>query len=511
MNIKSFINLVTVAGVVLLACLLGGVTAMRYALTQVQESVENQFTSLALSQETSANSFGLTVNVRDYIASGDQRYKDAYLNILEVSYGNAARPGTAAVAPGRTVPLNDLYTEAGFTAEEKQLLVEANRLSDILAELETEAMDLVEKASPEALPAARQKAIDLLYHGDYLKAASDIQAPVVEFEKRLEARLNAARQGALGLAVTMERVLFGLLALTTAAAVIGVVWMRRHVLGTLRRLAGQLSDDSRELNLVSQQLSGSSGELADGATKNAASLEEVSAALEELSSMTERNADNSSEANSLMHETRGTVQSTMASITDLEKAMSDIATSGEKIGRIIKTIDEIAFQTNLLALNAAVEAARAGEAGAGFAVVAEEVRNLASRSADAARSTATLINYTIINIQAGAALVATATANVGAVSESSGHVGNLLADVAEASKEQSQGISQITSAMLEMDKVTQANAASSEESAGAASNLFNQAQVLSAAVDELNLLVGITAPPAYEPRPARSGQGQLPG
>lgn len=205
-----------------------------------------------------------------------------------------------------------------------------------------------------------------------------------------------------------------------------------------------------------------SGMLAEGVTENAASLEETSAALEELSSMTARNAENSGEANSLMQETQGTVETALTSMTDLGKAMEDIASSGEKIGRIIKTIDEIAFQTNLLALNAAVEAARAGEAGAGFAVVAEEVRNLAIRSAEAAQNTAQLISFTIQNISSGTNLVETANTNFGSVAEFSQKVANLLSDVAEASKEQAQGIGQITTAMTQMDKVTQGNAAAAQ-------------------------------------------------
>ncbi len=143
--------------------------------------------------------------------------------------------------------------------------------------------------------------------------------------------------------------------------------------------------------------------------------------------------------------------------------MGEISTASEETQKIVKTIDEIAFQTNLLALNAAVEAARAGEAGAGFAVVADEVRNLAMRAADAAKSTAGLIEGTVKKIKDGVDLVGTTNEDFSKVAESSSKVGELLVEIAAASKEQSLGIEQINTAVTEMDKVTQQNAAGSEE------------------------------------------------
>jgi methyl-accepting chemotaxis protein len=237
------------------------------------------------------------------------------------------------------------------------------------------------------------------------------------------------------------------------------------------------------------ELSSASNTLASGATENAASLEETSAALEELSSMTTRNADNAVEANDLMSKTTEAVEKAENSMTNVIEAMEHIATSGNEIGKIIKTIDEIAFQTNLLALNAAVEAARAGEAGAGFAVVADEVRNLAIRSAEAAKNTADLIATTISNIQMGSEMVNSTSVNFQTVSGSSAKVAQLVSEVAEASREQSQGINQITTAMTQMDKVTQSNAASSEEAASSASNLAVQAANLMKGVDDLSAIV----------------------
>jgi methyl-accepting chemotaxis protein len=177
----------------------------------------------------------------------------------------------------------------------------------------------------------------------------------------------------------------------------------------------------------------------------------------------------------------------------LTRSMEEITRASEQTSKIIKTIDEIAFQTNLLALNAAVEAARAGEAGAGFAVVADEVRNLAMRSAEAARSTAELIEGTVKKVREGSDLVSTTAQAFGQVTGSTGKIGELIAEIAAASKEQSQGIGQVNTAVTEMEKVTQQNAATAEESASAAEEMNAQAEQMKAMVGELVVVVGANA------------------
>jgi methyl-accepting chemotaxis protein len=173
----------------------------------------------------------------------------------------------------------------------------------------------------------------------------------------------------------------------------------------------------------------------------------------------------------------------------MTESMSEISSAGQEIGKIIKTIDEIAFQTNLLALNAAVEAARAGEAGAGFAVVADEVRNLAQRAAEAAKNTAGLIEGTIKRIGQGTELVKYTDEAFTEVASSSGKVAELIGEIAAASAEQAQGIDQVNQAVAQMDKVTQTNAANAEESASASEQLNAQAVSMLEVVGELMAMV----------------------
>jgi len=190
-----------------------------------------------------------------------------------------------------------------------------------------------------------------------------------------------------------------------------------------------------------------------------------------------------------MQETLSVVKKADRSVQGLTSSMLEISKASEETSKIIRTIDEIAFQTNLLALNAAVEAARAGQAGAGFAVVADEVRNLAMRAAEAARNTAGLIEGTVHKVKAGSQTVAETTAAFSEVSVQSARVSELVAEIAAASGEQSQGIAQVNTAVTGIDKVTQQNAANAEESASAAEEMSAQAEQMKAMVGELVAMV----------------------
>ena len=208
-----------------------------------------------------------------------------------------------------------------------------------------------------------------------------------------------------------------------------------------------------------------------------------------MSAMTGRNAENANQADTLMKKVTQVVGSANESMDKLTVSMQDITKASEETSNIVKTIDKIAFQTNLLALNAAVEAARAGESGAGFAVVANEVRNLAMRAADAAKNTTRLIEGTVAKIETGSHLVRTINKAFGKVTASIEKVGGLVANISDASREQSDGIDQVNIAISEMGKVVQQNAAHSEESAASAEEMNAQANRHKCLVKDLTKMV----------------------
>jgi methyl-accepting chemotaxis protein len=267
------------------------------------------------------------------------------------------------------------------------------------------------------------------------------------------------------------------------------VFIARSIIRPINIITEGINNGAIQVATVSGQVSSSSQSMAEGSSEQAASIEETSSSMEEMSSMTKKNAQNASQADNLMKEVNEVVTTANNSMSRLTQSMEDITKASEETSKIIKTIDEIAFQTNLLALNAAVEAARAGEAGAGFAVVADEVRNLAMRAADAAKNTAELIKGTVKKVNDGSELVSKTNNAFSQVAESSAKAGALVAEISEASKEQSNGIEQVNLAITEMDKVVQQNASNAEESASASEEMNAQAEQLREYVGDLVALI----------------------
>ncbi len=268
----------------------------------------------------------------------------------------------------------------------------------------------------------------------------------------------------------------------------------RHVNRSLRSATSVLSEAAAQISAASETVSATSQSLADGASRQAASVEETSASLEEISSMTQRNAEGAKAAQALASAACSSVESGTRQMDAMSSAMSEIRETSANVGKILKTIDEIAFQTNILALNAAVEAARAGEAGAGFAVVAGEVRTLAQRAAEASRETAEKIDRSIKSTATGVQVAAQVAETFQDINRKVVEITTHIGEIATASTEQSQGLAQINSAVAEVDKVTQSNAASAEETASASEELNAQTQTMAENIRSLERLVGGSAP-----------------
>ncbi len=275
-------------------------------------------------------------------------------------------------------------------------------------------------------------------------------------------------------AMKRDHLVYGSLTALVIAVVFGtlaVFVVRQQIAAPLVRVIQQLTTSSDQVRTTADQLSGAGQSLSAGASRQAAALEETSASLTELAAITKANANTAHNANSLTGEARQAAEAGASSMQEMQGAMNDIQTASASIAKIIKAVDEIAFQTNLLALNAAVEAARAGDAGLGFAVVAEEVRTLAQRSALAAKETAQEIESSIFKSKHGVEMSSQVARNFQQIMEKVRQVDELVAQIASASKEQSDGIGQLDSSMREMDTVTQSNAANAEQSASAAMEL----------------------------------------
>ena len=371
----------------------------------------------------------------------------------------------------------------------------------LLIESYEPAMKFYELRDKEFIPAVTQgdceKAIRLA-EGDlkdlYLQHRAGIDKVVAAATQRVEEGESGAR--ALISTSTWAMVSIG------AGILIGVMVLSfvftRSITKPVGRIISRLIDGSKQVTSASGQVSSASQSLAEGATEQAAGLEETSSSLEEMASMTRQNADNAQQANVLASEARQSADTGSEAMSRMNAAIQEIQKSSGETAKIIKVIDEIAFQTNLLALNAAVEAARAGEAGKGFAVVAEEVRNLAMRSAEAAKNTAGMIEESVKNSKHGVEIADEVGKILDEIVQSIGKTTDLVSEIAAASSEQAQGIDQVNTAVAQMDKVTQQNAANAEESASASEELSSQAESMNDVVAQLVTLVGGAGKPTQK-------------
>ncbi|MDR2339603.1 MAG: methyl-accepting chemotaxis protein [Deltaproteobacteria bacterium] len=314
---------------------------------------------------------------------------------------------------------------------------------------------------------------------------SRLVATIYDMVEISENDMHAARDRALS---SIRVALVFMYIITGVGILVGIIFatfFTTKLNHSLQFVASELGNISVRIDAASVQLASSSNSLAQGASENATSLADTRHTLEGLSKIITDNTEHTREADQVIQETASNAEHAEQAMRQLSTAMEDIAASGMEIEKILKVIDEIAFQTNLLALNAAVEAARAGEAGAGFAVVAGEVRNLAVRSAEAAKNTANLINQTIHNIESGSGLVKTTASQFSEMVGRITRAAEIFSTVAKASKEQAQNVSLLNTAVLEMDAVTQNNASAAQETSEAATGLTEQVHILNKDMDHL--------------------------
>jgi methyl-accepting chemotaxis protein len=284
-------------------------------------------------------------------------------------------------------------------------------------------------------------------------------------------------------------IMFILAGTSLAAGILIAVFLTRSITRPINHIVNGLNEGAQQVASASEQLSASSQQLAEGNAEQASSIEETSSTLEESASMVQQNSENTKQAAMLAGQTKLAADKGNGEMQEMLTSMGEIKKSSDQIAKIIKVIDEIAFQTNILALNAAVEAARAGDAGMGFAVVAEEVRNLAQRSAQAAKDTAAIIETNIELSEKGVNVAKKAGESLSEITIQAKKVNELMDEIAAASQEQTQGIGQINKAIAQMEKVTQMSASSAEECASSSEELSAQALNLKDIVQQLVKLV----------------------
>jgi len=256
---------------------------------------------------------------------------------------------------------------------------------------------------------------------------------------------------------------------------------------TLSYIFSEIGETADQVAGGSDQVASAAQMLAQGATEQSGTVQQLLESMTEISDKVKATAQNASNASQLAIRSSDEVENGNGQMQQMILAMNEIDESANQIGKIIKTIEDIAFQTNILALNAAVEAARAGTAGRGFAVVAEEVRNLANKSSEAAQSTAALIQGTIDSIQNGTKIVQATAGSLNAIIDSTKQTTELIQEISDASNDQATSIRQVTQGMDQIANVVQSNSAAAEESAASSEELNAQAQKLKTLVSTFHV------------------------
>ena len=430
----------------------------------------------------------------EYRRTGDLRGSALYTTIPVVAAWNAITKVADENHWDFRVPKHQARNEKNTPtpSEEKILAVLERGDTDEYFEIDKAANQLV-LARPIRLTA------DCLYcHGDPATSPTGDGKDILGF--KMENWKEGEVHGAFVLKAPLAKVdavarvgmidtALWILPVAGLVGMVSLIFSRRSIIRPLEASISVVDTASTQSEAAAREISTASQRLAEGASEQAASLEETSATLEEIAGMTQRNAEHAGAAEAIAGETRAAADAGTADMAEMVQAMAEIKTASDNISKIIKTIDEIAFQTNILALNAAVEAARAGEAGAGFSIVADEVRSLARRSALAAKETAESIADSIQKSAHGVQISTKVAGSLQGIAEKARRMNDLVREISAGSKEQSQGITQVNTAVSQLDKVTQTNASASEETASASEELSAQSVELKAAVERLVTIV----------------------
>jgi methyl-accepting chemotaxis protein len=363
-----------------------------------------------------------------------------------------------------------------FTAEMQGSAMEVFDRFQVLRSEAAKAGELYEKMNRQAMVVCVDKQ----------RAAHELLGTLIRINHTMAA--EAAKAGRRNADLSKWIGIAGSLAGFAVALTFGILW-GLSISRSLRRVIARLADSAQQVAGSAAQVSGASQSLAAGSSQQAAAIEQTSSSLEEMSSFARNSRENAGEAEGLMKEAIAIVQKGSDSMQELTASMQDISKASEETYKIVKTIDEIAFQTNLLALNAAVEAARAGQAGAGFAIVADEVRNLAMRAADAAGQTSGLIEGTAKKVINGSRTVTVAAEAFSSVAAHTHKISGLVTEISGSCRQQTEGIEQINSSMSNIDTIIQQNACNAAESASAAQEMKVQSTQVKKIVDELVVLV----------------------
>jgi len=459
-----------------------GVFALGFVLSTTLGQIQGVLTEQELGT-TSAALFPAAQKSQDAQAAFERMLKgfgDAVITQDPAALGRAGDDGGLAAQE-----LKGLAAIQGLAPER---LVEAQKLATSVQQLLDDARTTYGAvlANPQNMSADIQEKIrGMATRNGEIKAS--LAKAKTEFSEDLKQRLSAMQQSSVHQR-WLAMILFGVTILV--AAVIVHITIRRSITGPVLRVIEGVQEAADGAAEASSQMSESGEVVARDAQEQATCVEETAASLTEMSATTAENATRALEADRLMQEARKTVQEAAQAMEGLTTSMNLISKSSSQVAAVLKSIDEIAFHTNILALNAAVEAARAGEAGAGFSVVADEVRSLARRAADAARNSGDIIERTIADVNKGVELAAVAHGAFSQVATRIASGSEVMSQIAASSGEQARGITSIGKAISRIELLTQNSAANAHKTAEAASAMGDQVAATRRHIDELVSVVG---------------------